>query len=153
MDIELLSFTKVKPPTNLIDEIWSFNVKTMESITDITLVEYITALAQWLVYYKSQVNMTKAEMVSRQNDIEFLVATWMTKEILKEYKTQTAARDYLIRNNPESLSMNDKVQELKQGLIKVEGMDKAITEYINAFKRELDRRKHEREVVRRERRI
>ena len=153
MDTEMLSFTKVKPSTNLINEIWSFNVKTMESITDVTLVEYITALAQWLIYYKSQINATKAEITSRQNDIDFLVATWMTKDILKEHKTQTAARDYLIRSNPESLTMSDKIQEFKKDLIKVEGMDKPIIEYINAFKRELDRRKHERETVRRERRI
>ena len=78
MDTEMLSFTKVKPSTNLINEIWSFNVKTMESITDVTLVEYITALAQWLIYYKSQINATKAEITSRQNDIDFLVATYVS---------------------------------------------------------------------------
>ena len=76
----------------------------------------------------------------------------MTKEILKEYKTQTAARDYLIRNNPESSVMFDKMQELKLDLIKVEGIDKAVTELISAFKRELTRRDNELYTIRKERR-
>jgi len=152
MDKELLSFTKVQPASDLINEIWSFNVKNLHAISDPTLSQYVIALSQWLVYFKSQVNEAKAEISKLKSDIEFLVATWMTKEILKEYKTQTAARDYLIRNNPESAVMYDKMQKLKLDLIKVEGIDKAVTELISAFKRELTRRDNELYTIRKERR-
>jgi len=75
----------------------------------------------------------------------------MTIKILKEHKTQTAARDYLIRANPESSIMRDKITKLKQKLIKVEGIDKAVIELIAAFKRELTRRDNELYTLRKER--
>lgn len=152
MDEELLSFTKVQPASDLINEIWSFNVKDLQVITDIILSQYMIALGQWLIYYKAQVNETKAEINKLKSDIEFLVSTWMTKEILSEHKTQTAARDYLIRNNAESAVMFDKMQQLSVDLIKVDGIDKAVTELITAFKRELTRRDNELYTIRRERR-
>lgn len=152
MDKELLSFTKVRPPNDLITEIWAFDVKNLHSTEDPTLGQYVIALSQWLVYYKSQINETKAEISQLTGDIEFLVATWMTKEILKEYKTQTAAREYVIRSNAESMAMYDKIQKLKKDLIKVDGIDKAVTELISAFKRELTRRENELYTIRKERR-
>ena len=152
MDEELLSFTKVQPSGDLINEIFTFNVKNLHSLADPTLSQYVIALSQWLIFYKSQVNETKAQINQIQSDIEFLVATWMTKEILKEYKTQTAAREYLIRSNPESASMNDKLQKLKHEMIRVEGIDKAVSELIAAFKRELTRRDNELYTIRKERR-
>lgn len=152
MDEQLLSFTKVRPGGDLINEIWSFDVKNLHSTPDPTLGKYVIALSQWLVYYKSQVNETKAQISQLNSDLEFLIATWMTKDILKEYKTQTAAREYLIRGNPESASMFDRMQALKLDMIKVEGVDKAVTELISAFKRELTRRENELYTIRKERR-
>ena len=152
MDKGVLSFTKVQPVGDLINEIWSFNVKNLHSLADPVISQYVIALSQWLIYFKSQVNETKARISKLKSDTEFLVATWMTKEILKEYKTQTAARDYLIRNNPESAVMYDKMKELQLDLIKVDGIDKAVTELISAFKRELTRRDNELYTIRKERR-
>ncbi len=152
MDEELLSFNKVQPSGDLINEIWSFNVKSLHAITDITLSQYTIALAQWLIYYKSQVNEVKAEISLLQSDLEFLVSTWMTEGILKDHKTQTAARNYLIRSRPESAAMNDKLKKLKLDLVKVDGIDKAVTELITTFKRELTRRDNELYTIRRERR-
>jgi len=152
MDKQLLSFTSVKPSDDLISEIWSFDVKNLESMNDSKLSQYVIALSQWLIYYKSQVNETRAQISQLNSDLEFLMATWMTKEILKEYKTQTAAREYLIRGNPESAIMFDKVQALKLDMIKVDGVDKAVTELISAFKRELTRRDNELYTIRKERR-
>jgi len=152
MDKDVLSFSKVQPTGDLINEIWSFNVKNLHSMADPVISQYVIALSQWLIYFKCQVNETKAQISQIKSDIEFLVATWMNKDILKEYKTQTAAREYLIRSNPESSTMNDKLQKLKYDLIKVEGIDKAVTELISAFKRELTRRDNELYTIRRERR-
>jgi DNA integrity scanning protein DisA with diadenylate cyclase activity len=152
MDEELLSFTKVQPDGDLINEIWSFNVKNLHAISDPVLSQYVIALSQWLVYFKAQTNETRAQISQLSSDIEFLVATWMKPEILKEHKTQTAARDYLIRNNSGSAIMFEKMQKLKHELIKVDGIDKAVTELISAFKRELTRRDNELYTIRKERR-
>ena len=152
MDEQLLSFTKVQPSGDLISDIWSCDVKNLHSLADPVLSQYVIALSQWLIYYKVQVNDTRAQINQLNSDIEFLVATWMTKDILKEYKTQTAAKDYLIRGNPESANMYDRMQKLKTDLIKVDGIDKAVTELISAFKRELTRRDNELYTIRKERR-
>lgn len=151
MEADVLSFNKVKPSQDLIDEIWCLNVKNLQHIADIDISKYTIALSQWLIYFRAQVNQTQAEISKLKSDIEFLVSTWMTKEILKEHKTQTAAREYLIRNNPESSSMRDKLEALQQDLVQVDGIDKATTELIAALKRELTRRENELYTVRKER--
>ena len=151
MDEELLSFTKVQPRKDLIDEIFSFDVKNLNSTDDIVLSQYTIALAQYLVYYRVQVNDTKAKVNQLNSDLDFLVAAWMTPEILKEHKTQTAAREYLIRSNSESASMRDRLEKLKSDLIRVEGIDRAVSELIAAFKREMTRRDNELYTIRKER--
>ncbi len=47
--------------------------------------------------------------------------------------------------------MNDKLQKLRYDLVKVDGIDKAVTELISAFKRELTRRDNELYTIRKER--
>ena len=152
MDKDVLSFTKVQPSNDLINEIFTFNVKNLHALQDPTLSQYVIALSQWLVFYKAQVNDTKAQINQIQSDLEFLVATWMNEDVLKKHRTQTAARDYLIRNNSGSAAMQDKLIKLKQELIRVEGIDKAVSELIAAFKRELTRRENELYTIRKERR-
>jgi hypothetical protein len=151
MDVGVLSFNKVQPNESLINEIWTFNVNNLHSLADPILSQYVIALGQWLIYYRAQVNETKARVNKLQSDLEFLVATWMNKEILKEHKTQTAAKEYLIRNNPESSAMREHLERLKLDLVKVEGIDKAVSELIAAFKREMTRRENELYTIRKER--
>lgn len=151
MDKELLSFKKVNPNKDLIDEIWNFNVKNLNSTPESTISKYIVALGQWLIYYRFQTNETKAEISKLQIDLEFLVSGWMSDKILKEYKTKTAAREYLIRGNVDSSLMQDKVTQFKNDLMRVDGVDKAVTELIAAFKRELTRRSDELYTLRKER--
>ena len=151
MDEGVLSFNKVRPTDSLINEIWTFNVNGLHGLADPTLSKYVIALGQWLIYYRAQVNETKAQVNQLQSDLEFLVATWMTKDILKDHKTQTAAREYLIRSNPESSTMRERMEKLKLELIKVDGIDKAVSELIAAFKREMTRRENELYTIRKER--
>ena len=151
MDQELLSFQKVNSNKDLIDEIWAFDVKNLDSTPEVTISKYIIALGQWLIYYRFQVNKTKAEINKLQSDLEFLVSKWMTDKILKECKIKTAAREYVIRGNADSSLMQDKILQLKNDLMKVDGVDKAVTELIAAFKRELTRRSDELYTLRKER--
>ena len=153
MDKNVLSFTKVQPAGDLINEIWSFNVKNLQSINDGTISQYVIALGQWLIYYKAQVNETKANINQLQSDLEFLVSSWsQTEEIPKRFKTKTEIREYIINNHAESSIMQKKLNDLKAYLIRVDGVDKAVSELIAAFKRELTRRDNELYTIRRERR-
>jgi len=152
MDNGVLSFTKVKPNNDLIDEIWAFDVKNLHALTDPRLSEYVIALSQWLIYYKAQVNETKAEINQLKSDLDVIVSSCMSERILKEYKTQTAARDHIIRSEPSSSLMSDKLRKLQTDLIKVDGADRSISELIAAFKRELTRRDNELYTIRKERR-
>jgi hypothetical protein len=115
------------------------------------LTKLITGAAQYLVYYKAQINDTKAKLSMKQADMDIALNVAIKPELIKEYGTKTAAKDYLITTDKVVGELHREIQELRQSLAKVDGMDRAITEYINAFKRELDRRKHEREVARMER--
>jgi hypothetical protein len=153
MDAELMSFSNVLPNNDLMTEIWAFDVRELEGVPSVTISKYVIALSQWLVYYKVQINEAKAQKSQLKSDIDFLVSTWMTPELLKEYKTQTAVKEYLIRNNSESSYMYDKIKKIDYDLVKVEGIDKAITELISAFKRELTRRDNELYTTRMERKI
>ncbi len=155
MDKELLSFNMVKPNNDLIDEIWSFEVSSIDTLSSVKLSTYIAALSQWLIYYKAQVNTTKAELSMKQSDYEIGVSAALATDpgLVKRHGTKTAAVAYLTATDTQVLGpLHGKIRNLRQDLARVDGMDKAIIEYINAFKRELDRRRHEREVARMERR-
>ena len=155
MDKELLSFNMVKPNNDLIDEIWSFEVSSIDTLSTVKLSTYIAALSQWLIYYKAQVNTTKAELSMKQSDYEIGVSAALATDpsLVKKHGTKTAAVAYLTATDRKVIGpLHDRIRSLKQDLARVDGMDKSIIEYINAFKRELDRRRHEREVARMERR-
>jgi len=152
MDKEILSFERVNPGS--IDEIWAFDVSQLESVSSVTLTQNIMKLSQWLIYYKAQVNRAKAALGTKQSDMEIAVNVAIKPELIKEYKTKTAATAYLVTTELELIGpLHEGIRLLKQDLARVSGMDKPVIEYINAFKRELDRRKHEREVSRMERKI
>jgi len=152
MDEGVLSFTKVQPRQDLIDEIWAFDVVNLHALADPTLSQYVIALSQWLVYLKSQVNETKAQINQLKSDLNVIVSTCMNEKILKEYKTQTAAREYIIRGNASSSLMDDKLRKLQAELIRVDGIDRSVSELIAAFKREMTRRDNELYTIRKERR-
>ena len=152
MDQELLSFEKVNPGS--IDDIWSFDASQLESTSTPTLTQYIMKLAQWLVYYKSQTNAVRSELSTLQSDMDVALHVAITADLVKEHKTKTAATAYLITTDKDVVGpLHEKIRLLKKELTRVDGMDKPVTEYINSFKRELDRRKHEQEVARMERKI
>ena len=152
MDINgLLSFQKVNPPQDLIDTIWTFDVHNLESTPDITISKYTVALGQWLIYYRSQTNMLRAEINKKQSDLDFVIATVITPSVAKEYGTKTAAVAHLMQTDSTINKMDKAIDKLKNDIIMVDGIDKAVGELIAAFKRELSRRENELYTTRRER--
>ena len=151
MDKEVLYFQNMKPSDELIEEIFRYDVRVLESTDDITLSKYAIALAQYLIYFKSQINKTKVESVRKRRVLDSGVNQLITKDILKQYKTKSDASGYIISNTQELSRLNDEIDSLKDELVLIEGIDKTVSELIATFKRELTRRENELYTIRRER--
>jgi len=151
MDQAITSFQNIKINNTLVDEIWNFNPRSLNNLDGATISMYSIALAQFLIYFKSEQNQTKAEIAKKNKLFESSIAIVLDKEVLKQYKTKSAATDYLISTNVDLSRLNDQIDELKLELIKLDGIDKTISEYIATFKRELTRRENELYAIRAER--
>jgi len=154
MDKELLSFTHVKPNQELIDKIWAFNIDDLDSTDDRTLSKYVIVLGQWLIYYKAQVNVSKSKLNSLQSDFDTCVSAAVAQipdVERKRYGTKGELIASLLMENPVLVQLDIEIKKIRQDLTIVDGMDKAITELIAAFKRELTRRESELYTLRKER--
>ena len=151
MDKEVLYFQNMKPSDELIEEIFNYDVRTLETTNDITLSKYAIALAQYLVYFKSQTNRTKVDSGRKKRVLDSGVNQLITKEVLREYKTKADASGYIISNTKELNTLNDEISNLKDELILIDGIDRTVSELIATFKRELTRRENELYTARRER--
>jgi hypothetical protein len=125
----------------------------MDQISGIKLSTYATALAQYLIYFTFQRNKDKAESVKLTRYIDRTVSLILSgdKELLKKYKTKTAATDYIISTNEKLMEAQTKLEATQLGLMQIEGIDKSIGELIATIKRELTRRENELYAIRQER--
>ena len=143
MDSDVLSFKDAKPDQDFMRQIFSYDVRSFEATDSRILSEYISALAQYLIYFKSQQNVSKAELFKKQRELDLIVNQLLTKDVISKYKTKAAAEAFLISNTEELQDKEEYVEELKSEILLIDGIDKAIQEYIAALKRELTRREHE----------
>ena len=151
MNPDMLVFNKALPNKDVIDEALSFEVRKLEQTDGITLSQYSISLSQYLIFFRAEYNRTRAEASRKQRFVDSTVTQLITKEILKQYKTKTDAKAYLVAN-VEVLS--NTVSELETLIYEqhlLEGMDKTITELIACFKRELTRRENEMYAIRKDR--
>lgn len=151
MDEGMLSFNKIRPDKSFIDEVFKFDVRNLENTDSMEISKYATALSQYLIYFKSQVNKTKATIYKKKRFIESSVNQLITKDVLKQYKTKRDATYFIISNTASLNEVKDSIEALEEELILVEGIDKAISELIATFKRELTRRENELYQIRQER--
>lgn len=143
MDEGMLSFEKVRVNKDLLDEIWKFDPRSIEQTDGIKISTYTIALAQYLIYYKSQYNKTKVEVFSKKRALEAGVNYSITKQMLTKYKTKAAASNAIIMESPELSKIQLDVNKMDDELKLIDGIDKTISEYIAVFKRELTRRENE----------
>lgn len=150
---DLFSFQNVKLNRDLLDEIWSFDPNTLESKDDVTISRYAIGLAQYLVYFRSEYNRNKAVLAKKKQllDASLVMALDNSKDI-KGFKTKAAATEYLITTDSKLSVLNEEINNLKEELTYLEGVDKSVSEYIATFKRDLTRREKELNTVRSERR-
>lgn len=152
MDEGIFSYTNIKINRSLLDQVWAFDPLTLGSLDGLTVSQYSIALAQFLVYYRHEVNKTKAELAKKKKTLDSSLSMVLDAATVKKFKTKSAAEDYLINTLPELGTLSEKIDALQEELIKVDGMDKSISEYIATLKRELTRREQELFTIRAERR-
>lgn len=152
MEQDVLSFTKIKINYDLLDEIWKLDPRTLEHIDGMKLSSYALCLAQYLIYFTYQRNLTKAEQYKLRKFVDRTVSIIMSEEGTKKFKTKGAATDYIISTNTDLMEAQTKLEAIHRELTQIEGMDKAISELIATIKRELTRRENELYQVRQERR-
>lgn len=152
MEKDVLSFTQVRINNDLLNEVWTLDPRKLDTIEGSTLSMYSLALGQYLVYFKYQVNTTKAEVYRKNKFIDRTISLSMTKDLIKEYGTKTAVAHHLTTTNLDLMAAQSRLDDLQEELIKTDGMDKVVSELIATIKRELTRRENELYEVRRERR-
>lgn len=154
MDKDVLSYESIKINQDLIDEIWQFDPRTLDQMGGIALSMYAVALAQYLIYFTFQRNKDKAEVYKLTKYIDRTVSLILSDDValIKKYKTKTAAADYLISTNESLMEAQTKLEAIQLDLMKIDGIDKVISELIATIKRELTRRENELYTVRQERR-
>jgi vacuolar-type H+-ATPase subunit I/STV1 len=152
MDTDAKIFRNISPDISLIDEIFRYDVRQLESTESKRISMYVVALSQYLIYLRSQVNTTKAEVIRNKRNLDNGVNQLITKEVIKEYKTKSDAYNHIVQNNEILGELNEQIENLKDELILVEGVDKTVSELIAALKRELTRRENELYSTRMERR-
>ena len=154
MNRDVLSFSHIEVNNDLLEEVWKLDPRTLEHIDGMKLSSYALVLAQYLIYFTYQRNLTKAEQYKTNKFIDRTVSLIMTSDDneLKKYKTKAAATDYIISTNTSLMDAQTKLDDLHKELIHIEGMDKVVSELIATIKRELTRRENELYQVRVERR-
>jgi hypothetical protein len=156
MNKDVLSFTNIEINHDLLNEIWRLDPRTLEHIDGQKLSSYALCLAQYLVYFTYQRNLSKAEQHRLHKYIDRTVSIIMTTNNenpeFKKIKTKAALADFIVSTNMELMEAQAKLETIQQELLQIEGMDKTISELIATIKRELTRRENELYQVRMERR-
>lgn len=153
MDKEVLYFRDMKPDKGFIEKIFHFDVRKLEGIDGIEISKYCIALSQYLIFLKYQINKTKSDLLNKKRLVEGTLDILLTKKLIKDYGTKTNAVAHIMSTSKKLINLNSEMEPLKDELVLVEGMDKAIGELIASFKRELTRRENELYRIRQERKL
>lgn len=143
MENDLLLYQKCRPESSLIEQVFSYDVRNLEQTDDLFVSRSVIALSQYLVYFKSQYNITKSSITNKERVMEGVLFGLITAEVLKEHKTKKDAKAALVLSNQVLNKLQEEIDALEDELVLLDGMDKTIMELIAAFKRELTRRENE----------
>ncbi len=152
MDKEVFSFNKIKIDHSFLDQVWEFSPNKLGSFSNEQISKFAVALSQYLIYFKSEQNKARAEITKKKRFLESAVALSSDDKTLKKYKTKSALMEYMVNTNPDLNKISNDIDMLNLELIKMEGMDKVVGEYITTLKKELSRREQELYTIRSERR-
>jgi hypothetical protein len=144
---ELMVFKMPRNKT-LMDEIFAFDPRNLEATASAKLSEYTIGLAQFLIYFSSQINSTKVKLMQKNRAVDVAVSQSDIKG-----KTKAEVRQKVIDADTELQQIYVDVQALEGEIKMTEGLEKYYVELINSLKRELTRREQELKFTRDERRL
>jgi len=144
---EELLLDKMPRNGHIMDEIFQFDVRNLESTTSLKISQFVIGLSQFLIYFGSQINQTKVALMRKRNVID----SYIDKSDIKA-RTKAEKRCKVIDSNPELQQIELGIELAEQELALVENREKYLIELINSFKRELTRRENELKLIRTERR-
>ena len=145
---EELMMYKMPKNESLMDEIWVYDARNLEATASADISKYAIGLAQYLIYFSSQVSATKVKLMQKRRFVDVYV---FKSDI--NGRTKMEKRLKVIEANPELKQIELDIEALECELAMVEGQEKGIQELINTFKRELTRREAEQKFTRLERRL
>ena len=143
MDYGLTLYEYCRPDESFINQIFSYDARTLEQTDDLFISKCVLGLSQYLVYFKSEYNKKLQQKGEKQRLLEAVLFQTITPELIKQYKTKKDIRSDLIYTNPVLNKIQLEIEVLQDELFLLDGMDKTIQELIAAFKRELTRRENE----------
>lgn len=133
---------------NLMGEIFKFDPRNLEATSAADVSKYTIALAQFLIFFSSQINKTKVQLIQKNRVID----TYINKSDIKA-RTKAEKRYKVIEASPELKQIEIDIEALEAEVKMTDNLEKYYIELINAFKRELTRRDTERRFSRDERRL
>ena len=144
---ELMVF-KMPKNEGLMNEIFSFDVRNLEATPSAKISQYTIGLSQFLIFFSSQRNKTKVQLMQKNRVIDI----YINKSELKG-RTKADKRQKVIDANEELQAIETGVELLEYEIQLTEGQEKYYLELIQSLKRELTRREHEMKFSRDERRL
>ena len=139
----LTFYDNIKIDKTKIETILGYKYDNIDSMSDIELSKCCIVLAQYLIYFRWQINKAKKEQTVLKNKMDSVIFHTLSEDIIKKYKTKSDARSYLVNSIPDLLNINEQINNIEYELILSDGIEKPIQEMINVLKREQTRREAE----------
>jgi hypothetical protein len=153
MNEDVLSFSKIRVNHDVLNEVWTLDPRSLDTIAGPKLSSYAMALSQYIIYFVYEKNKTKAAVhkLTRHIDRTVTLILSTNEKILKEHKTKTAAKEFIISTDMSLMEAQTKLDKAQLELMEISGMEKHLSELVATIKRELTRREKELYSVRMER--
>jgi len=147
---EKLMVYKMPRNESLMEEIFNYDPRTLESTSSEDISKYAIGISQFLIYFVSEVNKSKVLLMQKKRFIEMSVEQ---SDIVKGRLTKADYKRNVIDSNEELQKVELDIEALEQEIVMTESLDHSYVELINTFKRELGRRDNELKFARDERRM
>ena len=141
-----------KMPRNedLMEEIFAYDPRTLESTSSEDVSKYAIGLAQFLIYFASQINKSKVLSMQKRKFMEMSIEQ---SDVAKGKLTKAQYKRSVIDSSDELKQLEVDIEALEQEIVMTENLEHYYIELINTFKRELGRRENELKFARDERRM
>lgn len=143
MELDMAAFRSSHPNKEYIDEVFTYDPRQLGQTDSRQISQYVIALSQYLIYFKTKFNETKMFLTQNNRNLEFKLIEVVTEEDAKRFKTKKDLRFHLIHSNSELNEIRINIEALQDEVLLLDGIDKTISELIASFKRELTRRDNE----------